>query len=100
MEMMMPRKLVPVDLNDPKVYVEPPLEELIKEFYYKISPTNSHDRMLELFKTYFQENEKFMHKYNKEAGKRSRKALLELYHLCRKRRKEILSEYQGGKRDI
>jgi hypothetical protein len=99
MEMMMP-KLVPVDLNDPKVYVEPPVEELIKEFYYKIDPTNSHDRILELFKIYFVDNEKFMHKYNKEAGKRARKALLELHHLCRQRRKEILSEYQGGKRII
>ena len=97
MEMMMP-KLVPVDLNDPKVYVEPPVEELIKEFYYKIDPTNSHDRILELFKIYFIDNEKFMHKYNKEAGKRARKALLELHHLCRQRRKEILREYQGGKR--
>lgn len=93
-------KLVPVDLNDPKVYVEPPVEELIKEFYYKIDPTNSHDRILELFKIYFVDNEKFMHKYNKEAGKRARKALLELHHLCRQRRKEILSEYQGGKRII
>jgi hypothetical protein len=99
MEMMMP-KLVPVDLNDPKVYVEPPVEELIKEFYYKIDPTNSHDRILELFKIYFVDNEKFMHKYNREAGKRARKALLELHHLCRQRRKEILSEYQGGKRII
>jgi len=97
--MMMP-KLVPVDLNDPKVYVEPPVEELIKEFYYKIDPTNSHDRILELFKIYFVDNEKFMHKYNREAGKRARKALLELHHLCRQRRKEILSEYQGGKRII
>ena len=97
METMMP-KLVPVDLNDPKVYVEPPVEELIKEFYYKIDPTNSHDRILELFKIYFIDNEKFMHKYNKEAGKRARKALLELHHLCRQRRKEILREYQGGKR--
>jgi len=99
MEIRMP-KLVPVDLNDPKVYVEPPVEELIKEFYYKIDPTNSHDRILELFKIYFVDNEKFMHKYNKEAGKRARKALLELHHLCRQRRKEILSEYQGGKRII
>ena len=93
-------KLVPVDLNDPKVYVEPPVEELIKEFYYKIEPTNSHDRILELFKIYFVDNEKFMHKYNMEAGKRARKALLELHHLCRKRRKEILSGYKGGKKNL
>lgn len=94
---MMP-KIVHVDEDDPRIYIEPDLKTLIKEFYYKVSPTDTHTKILKLIETYYVNNEVFMQKYNMQAGKRARKALKELSRLMIKRRMEILSTYKGGKR--
>lgn len=75
------------DLGPP--VIEPPVEELIEEFSYRIRPTHNHKHMLELFAAYVYENEKYMKKKNRSAGKRARKHLLEIFHLCRARRREI-----------
>jgi len=47
-------------------------------------------RFRELLAEYNENLHKFETKSNKAAGRRARKHLLELYHLCRTRRKEIL----------
>lgn len=78
---------------------EPPVEDLVKEFKYRVKPTPVHERVLELASIYYKNNEQFMLKKNRAAGKRARDALLELRHLCRTRRIEIqktIKSFQKG----
>ena len=51
---------------------------------------SKHEQLVELFKTYEQENEKFEQKGIKASGARARKALLDIAKLCKERRGEIL----------
>jgi hypothetical protein len=84
---------VPNDIDPSLIEViEPPVEELVKEFKYRVKRTPVHFRVLELAKTYYENNEKFMIKKNRAAAKRARDALLELRELCRTRRIEIQTE--------
>lgn len=48
-------------------------------------------RIRELCEAYYTNIHAFETKDNKAAGKRARQNLIELYHLCRVRRKEILA---------
>ena len=84
---------IPNDI-DPELIevIEPPVEDLVNEFKYRVKRTPIHFRVLELAKTYYENNEKFMIKKNRAAGKRAREALLELRELCRTRRIEIQTE--------
>jgi riboflavin synthase len=51
-------------------------------------------------KAYYEENEKFMKRWNFAAGRRARKHLLNIYHLVRERRGEIShTMYKEGKED-
>lgn len=68
---------------------EPNIDALIEEFTYCVQPTECHKKLLDEIKLYHQENEKFMKRWNKEAGKRARKHLLNIFHLVRERRGEI-----------
>lgn len=68
---------------------EPSVDELIREFSYRIQPTDIQRELMAEIKAYYEENEKFQKRWNKEAGKRARKHLLKMYHLCRARRQEI-----------
>ncbi len=81
---------IPNDI-DPELIevIEPPVEDLVNEFKYRVKRTPVHMRILELAKIYYENNEKFMIKKNRAAGRRAREALLELRDLCRKRRIEI-----------
>jgi hypothetical protein len=58
-------------------------------FKYRVQPTEVHNELMEKVTYYYQENEKFMKYKNRAAGKRARKALLEIFHLVRARRAEI-----------
>jgi hypothetical protein len=79
---------------------EPPVKDLIEEFKYKVKPTNTHKEILKVMETYWKENEKFMTKHNLEAGRRARKALLQLYDLSKQRRLEIADViYREGQDD-
>lgn len=75
-------------MNDFEV-IEPPTQDLIEEFKYKVKPTQTHKDLLIAIEQYYKENEKFMKKDNSEAGKRARKQLLLIYHLVKQRRGEI-----------
>lgn len=85
--------------SDPKAFegedvIEYPSYEVLKEmFSYKIRPTDTHKEILAKIEIYVQENEKFMKKKNRKAARRARRALLELFHLVRARRKEMLEVY-------
>lgn len=68
---------------------EPDVEVLVEEFKYKIKPTDTHKRFMQLADEYWKNNEKFMKKANITAGIRARKCLIELFHICRQRRAEI-----------
>lgn len=61
----------------------------VEYFKYRVQPTEVHQEILNKMQIYYQENEKFMKHKNRAAGKRARKALLELFHLVRARRAEI-----------
>jgi hypothetical protein len=91
---------IPNDIDPELIEVfEPPVEDLVNEFKYRVKPTTDHKRMLELFTIYYENNEKFMTKKVRIAGVRARKALTELRTLCRTRRIEIqkeLNSWQKG----
>ena len=81
--------------------IEPPVEDLIEEFKYKVKPTQVHKDMLLHIEGYYKENEKFMKKHNAEAGKRARKHLLAIWRLSRFRRAEISTVvYPKGEKEI
>lgn len=73
----------------------PPLEVLKEMFKYQIRPTSVHKEILEQMEIYVRENEKFMKKKNRKAARRARKALLNLFHLVRARRMEMLAVYKN-----
>lgn len=56
---------------------------------------SKHEQLVELFKTYEQENERFEQKGVKASGSRARKALLDIAKLCKERRAEILEATKG-----
>lgn len=68
---------------------EPDVDVLVKEFTYRVQPTDCHEELMSELKAYYQENEKFMKRWNNSAGVRARKHLLNIYHLVRARRGEI-----------
>jgi hypothetical protein len=76
------------------------VEALAKEFKYCVQPTDCHQDILDEMKAYYEENEKFMKRWNFAAGRRARKHLLNIYHLVRERRGEIShTMYKEGKED-
>lgn len=88
----MPKEIVS-DIDPDLIEVfEPPVEDLVTEFKYRVKPTDVHKRILELATLYYENNEKFMIKKTKAAGVRARAALHELRTLCRTRRIEIQKE--------
>ena len=68
---------------------EPDVEILLEEFTYCVQPTACHKELMVELKAYYEENEKFMKRWNATAGRRARKHLLKIYHLVRQRRGEI-----------
>lgn len=89
----MENKQVISDIDPDLIEVfEPPVEDLVNEFKYRVKPTADHKRILELATIYYENNEKFMTKKVRAAGVRARKALTELRTLCRTRRIEIQKE--------
>lgn len=88
-------KIVLIDEDDDTVIVEPPLEDLIEEFRYKIPSTDAHKEILQQMDIYYRNNEQFQKKKNREAARRARKALLKLFHLVRQRRMEMLEIYKA-----
>ena len=79
---------------------EPDIDILVKEFTYCVQPTPCHEELLKEIKAYYEQNEKFMKKWNFSAGRRARKHLLNIFHLVRERRGEIsYTMYHEGKED-
>jgi len=62
------------------------------EFLYNFHPTEIHQEIIDHFKGYIEENEKWIKKCNFEASIRARNHLLALHKLTRKRRYEIAAE--------
>ena len=75
------------------------LDKLIASFEYCVQPTDISNEIMEEFRLYIQENEKFMKRFNVSAGKRARKHLLNIFHLARARRKEISTEIYKEEED-
>lgn len=77
---------------------EPDVDDLIREFTYRVQPTPCHQELLDEIKAYYEENEKFMKRWNFAAGRRARKHLNNIFHLVRARRAEISDVmYREGK---
>lgn len=57
--------------------------------------TTNHDQIVEAFKTYLAENEKFTQKGVKASAARARKALQEMNKGIKERRKEITAEKEA-----
>jgi len=87
-------KIVLVDEDDDTVVIEPPLEDLIEEFRYKIPSTDIHKEILKQIDIYYTNNEIFQKKRHRTAARRARTALLKLFHLVRARRIEMLEIYK------
>jgi hypothetical protein len=85
---------MPQEATD-EIVIEPSVEELILEFKYKVKPTQIHREIMTQMEIYWTENEKFMKKKNRKAARRARKALLDLFHLVRARRIEMLATYKA-----
>ena len=66
--------------------------ELELEFLYKLPVTGTQDQIVDAFRRYIIDNEKWVKKANFEASIRARNALLEIFKLARQRRQEILDE--------
>jgi len=72
----------------------PEYDEIEREFLFVMEDSEIHQKIIDQFKIYIVENEKWMKKANFEASIRARNALLELHKLSRKRRAEITEERQ------
>tara|TARA_R110000868_G_scaffold123968_2_gene327933 strand:- start:5682 stop:5936 length:255 start_codon:yes stop_codon:yes gene_type:complete len=76
------------------------VEQIENMFKYCVQPTDCHHELMDEIKLYFQENEKFMKRWNFSAGRRARKHLNNIFHLVRDRRAEISDVmYREGKED-
>lgn len=84
----------PAAFEGDEVILYPDYETLKEMFSYKIRPNDTHKEILKQIEIYVTENEKFMKRKNKKAARRARTALLELFHLVRQRRIEMLSIYK------
>lgn len=70
----------------------PECDPMEREFLYVMEESEIHDEIIEQFKIYITENEKWIKKANFEASIRARNALLALHKLSRSRRGEITEE--------
>jgi hypothetical protein len=70
----------------------PDYDEMEREFLFHIGESEIHDEIIEQFKIYVTENEKWCKKANFEASIRARNALLAMFKLCKSRRAEITEE--------
>jgi len=70
----------------------PEYDEMEREFLFILEESDIHYEIIEQFKIYVTENEKWEKKANFEASIRARNALLALHKLTRKRRAEITEE--------
>lgn len=84
----------PAAFEGDEVMIYPDYETLKEMFSYKIRPTDTHREIIKQVELYLMENEKFMKRKNKKAARRARKALLNLFHLVRARRAEMLAVYK------
>lgn len=84
----------PAAFQGDEVIIYEDVETLKEMFRYKIRPNNTHKEIIRQMQIYLDENEKFMKRKNKQAARRARIALLELFHLVRTRRIEMLSIYK------
>lgn len=75
------------------VILYPDYSTLKEMFSYQIRPTALHKEIIYQMAVYMMENEKFMRKKNRKAARRARRALLNLFHLVRARRAEMLEVY-------
>jgi len=81
----------PSVFEDDEEIIYPDVETLKEMFKYELRPNDTHREILKQMEIYIRDNEKWMQKRNKYAGRRARVALLKIYHLVRARRIEILS---------
>lgn len=79
----------PSVFEDDEEIIWPDVDTLKEMFKYQIRPNETHREILKQMQIYVKENEKWMLKRNKYAGRRARIALLKLFHLVRARRIEI-----------
>lgn len=76
------------------------VDEIENMFKYRVQPTECHQQLLDEITAYYEENEKFMKRWNFSAGRRARKHLQNIWHLVRARRYEIADTmYREGKDD-
>ena len=76
------------------------VDQIENMFKYCVQPTDCHRELLNEIKAYYEENEKFMKRWNFSAGRRARKHLQNIWHLVRARRAEIADVmYREGKED-
>lgn len=84
-------RTAPEEFDTDEVLLYPDYETLKLQFSRKIQPTPIHDLLMQQIGLYVNENEKFQNKRNAEAARRARIALLNIYHLTRARRQEIMT---------
>ncbi len=70
----------------------PEYDEMEKEFLFILEDSEIHHEIIDRFKIYITEIEKWNKKANFEASIRARNALLDLHKLTKQRRNEITQE--------
>lgn len=70
----------------------PEATELELEFLYDFPPSSTHQEIIDHFRIYILENEKWAKKGNQQAAVRARNALFALFKATKARRREIQNE--------
>lgn len=72
----------------------PEVDELEREFLYIFEDSEVHEAIIENFRQYIVNNEKWTRKGTDAARVRARNNLMNLFKLCRERRFEMMDEYK------
>jgi len=72
----------------------PEYDEMEREFLFVLDESEIHQEIINQFKIYILENEKWVKKANFEASIRARNALLSMHKLTKARRQEITEDRQ------
>lgn len=77
--------------------VIPEPDEMEQEYTYVFPYSETHKEIIDQFKIYIVENEKWVKKGNHQASVRARNALFDMFKATKKRRYEILAEREETK---
>lgn len=76
------------------------MDSMIKNSIYTIKPTDTHEKIVQLFNAYMKENERWQRKGYAAAGVRARKSLMAMKKLIGVRRQEMLHIENANRQEL